>query len=66
MFHRADKVPALLQDRLVARSLDRAVMVAPDKPTAVEVGRSCVVVVDKSGKTVLTGMADLMAAVAAS
>lgn len=49
------------QDRLVARSLDRVVMVAPDRPTAAAVGRSYVVVVDKSGTKALTGMAGLTA-----
>jgi hypothetical protein len=66
-FHRADRVPALLQDRLVVRPLDRAVMVAPDKPMAAVEGRSYVVVVDKLGKKALAGMADLtVAAVAVS
>jgi len=65
-FHRADRVPALLQDRLVVRPLDRAVMVAPDKPMAAVEGRSYVVV-DKLGKKALAGMADLtVAAVAVS
>ena len=63
-FHRADRVLALLQDRLVVRSLDRAVMVAPDKPMAAVVGRSCVVVVDRLGKKALAGMADLTVAAA--
>jgi hypothetical protein len=64
-FHRADRAPVLLRDRLVARSLDRAVMVAPDKALAAVVGRLYVAVVDRLGKKALAGMAALMAAAVA-